>query len=168
MRKVLIVVSMLLLMITITSTTVSAKEVRMSMSEVKEKKILNFTVPISVLGDFKVYVNMKTETHGDLSVDLSVNKQMISPNEDLEIYVKPISGKLTINRTIIVEVIDPKGNIHKKELPSIHETKDIPGTFSTTIPIPISGILKAVIAYFTHGVGSLIPIPNIVQTLMLK
>ncbi len=176
MRKVLITVLMLLLMITIMSaTTVNAKEVKMSMSGVKEKKILNFTVPIPVLGNFKVYVGMRTKTHGDLTVDLSVNKQTISPNEELEIYVKPISGKLTINRTVIVEVINPKGNVHKKQLLSIHETKDIPGTFSMSIPVPISEILKAVIiAYLTHGAGTLIPagtfipIPSIGADVNLK
>ncbi len=64
---------------------VMAKEIKLSTSEVKEKTISNFTVPIPVLGDFKVYMKLRTETHGDLNVDLCVDKQMISPNEDLEI-----------------------------------------------------------------------------------
>ncbi len=76
---------------------------------------------------------------------------MISPNEELEIYVKPISGKLTVNRTMVIEVIDPKGNVHRKELPSITETKNIPGKFSISVPLPISDVLKTAIGYLAGG-----------------
>jgi len=160
-RKFGIFIIMILLSIIVNYKCVAAKEVNLRMGEIKEKKIMNFTVSLPVLGDFKVYAKMRTEVYGNLGVDLDVNRQIISPNEDLQIYIKPISGKLAINRTVIVEVIDPKGNIHRMELPSIYETMDIPGTFSMSIPIPISYILKAVITYCTHGAGAIIPIPSI-------
>ncbi len=161
MRRVIISA---LLMVTILATAlvdVSAKEVKLSMSETKENIITNFTVPIPTLGDFKVYIKLRTETQGDLTVDLTVNKQIISPGDELEIYIKPISGRLKINRTPILEVIDPKGKTHKKELTTITDEKDFPGQFDISIPLPISDILKVVIAYYTGGGGALIPIPNI-------
>jgi hypothetical protein len=161
MRKSLVLI---VLLMTITATammSVNAKEVKLSMRETKEEVITNFTVPIPLLGDFDVYIKLKTETQGDLTVDLSVSKQTISPGDELEIYVKPISGKLKITRTPIVEIVDPKAIVHKKELTSVTDEKDFPGQFDISIPLPISDILKAVIMYYTGGGGSLIPIPSI-------
>jgi len=159
--RITLVVVLLFIIATIT-TSVNAKEVKLSMSETKEKVITNFTVPIPLVGDFDIYIKLRTETHGDLMVDLSVSKQTISPGDELEIYVKPISGKLRIIRTPIVEIVDPKGKVHKKELKSVTDEKDFPGQFNINIPIPISDILKkAVITYYTGGGGALIPIPSI-------
>jgi len=153
---------------TITATammSVNAKEVKLSMRETKEEVITNFTVPIPLLGDFDVYIKLKTETQGDLTVDLSVSKQTISPGDELEIYVKPISGKLKITRTPIVEIVDPKGKVHKKEFSSITDVKDIPGQFDVSIPLPISDIFKTILAHYTSGVAFLIPTPTIVANI---
>lgn len=159
MRRISIVI--LFIILTGITASVSAKEVKLSVSETKERTVSNFTVPIPLLGDFEVYIKLRTETHGDLSVDLSVNKRTISPGEELEIYVKPISGRLEIKRTPIVEVIDPNGEIRRKELPSTTDVKDLPGEFDVSIPLPISDILKAIIAYYTGGSAALVPIPQI-------
>ena len=157
---------LLLVVLSAVSGDVMAKEIKLSTSETKENTFLNFSVPVPILGDFNFYVKMKTETQGNLNIDLSVDKQMISPNEELEIYVKPISGKLTVNRTMVIEVIDPKGNVHRKELPSITETKNIPGKFSISVPLPISDVLKTAIGYLAGGgiggaISSAISIPSI-------
>jgi hypothetical protein len=160
MRKILII-TLLLMSITATIISVNAKEVKLSMSETKEETITNFTISVPLIGNFDIYVKLRTETHGDLMIDLSASKQTISPGDEFEIYIKPISGKLRIIRTPIVEIVDPKGKVHKKELTSVIDEKDFPGQFDVSIPLPISDILKVVISYYTGGGGNLIPIPSI-------
>ena len=164
MRKILII-TLLLMSITATIISVNAKEVKLSMSETKEETITNFTISVPLIGNFDIYVKLRTETHGDLMIDLSASKQTISPGDEFEIYIKPISGKLRIIRTPIVEIVDPKGKVHKKELTSVIDEKDFPGQFDVSIPLPISDILKVVISYYTGGGGNLIPIPSIGATI---
>ncbi len=146
-------------------TGVNAKEIKLSVTQIKEKTISKFTVPIPVIGKFKVLIKLKTLTHGNLTLDVSVSKRTITPGEELSIYIKPISGKLKVVRTPIIEVIDPKGKVHKKELPSVTHVKDIPGEFDISIPLPIGAILKGIITaaslYAGTPVGALIPVPPI-------
>jgi len=161
--KIVKILMLLLIVLMISVTQVSAKTFELSMSETKEKTITNFTVHVPVIGDFKIFVKMKTETKGELTVDISVNRQKVSPGENVEISVKPIKGQLTIVRTPIVEVIGPDGKVYREELESIKDTKDIPGEFSVSIPIPVDAIIKAVLSYYTGGLGGLL-IPSVGAT----